>query len=412
VITTTPNSQDDPSGEFAYQIRAGSLHFRLEFYDYGPTKVKRMMESQAIYNFIYAEYTYLELGRGEEWFKAQCRDMLNDMAEIKKELLLHWPLSTSGSVFTEEQLDTIKRYKKNIIGAIPIKPRLGIAPPDLEFTFLEVPDVEIPYILTFDPSSGVGVDYSSYILIHPDDMRPIGGVKTNSADNDAIECMTEYLMCELFPKSIIVIERNHYLGIVVINHLLKIEGMEARIYYEEKEKEAERTVGKMVVKSKKKVREYGVTTGKESREIMFRHLFQIVDEHPELLAYQPLQDEVRTLCRTKTGKIEARKGFHDDVLMSYLIGVYAFRHEKPVLRGMLSRMRTSKMQQSMNMVSVLNTSLISPASLVASVNPNREVITVDEYIKHSESNEQQVRQKRMSSLIANLNSGYGMDSLF
>ena len=84
---------------------------------------------------------------------------------------------------------------------------------------------------------------------------------------------------------------------------------------------AERTVGKMVVKNKRRVRVYGVDTSVGSREIMIRHLFQLVTELPHLLSYAVLQDEIRTLHRKKTGKIEARSGFHDDVLMSFFLQV-------------------------------------------------------------------------------------------
>ena len=112
--------------------------------------------------------------------------------------------------------------------------------------------------------------------------------------------------------------------------------------------------GKLVMRQKRKVRVYGVDTTADSREAMFRHLFQIMDEHPQLICCSAIQDEIRTLHRKKTGKIEHRAGFHDDQLMAWLIGVYADRHEQPVLRGMLGRMRTTKVQASMDVVAALN----------------------------------------------------------
>jgi hypothetical protein len=276
------NSQDDPSGEFAYMVRNGALHFRLEFYDYGPAKVRQMIDEQAEYNFLYAEYQYWEIGRDEAWFKEQCRELLNDQVKIKREILLVWPMSTDGSVFAEEQLDVLSKYKAEVVATMPVRPRKGNAPPNLEFLFTEMPDPSVPYILSIDTSGGVGRDYTAFTLSHPDDMRTVGTMKTNTADDEALRAISEHVAVDLFPKSVIIVERN-YLGIVVINHLLKVPGLEPRMFYLEKEKEAERTIGKMVVKSRKKVRVYGVDTTADSREAMFRHLFQIVDELPALL---------------------------------------------------------------------------------------------------------------------------------
>ena len=403
-LRTQMNSQDDPSGEFAYMVRNGALHFRLEFYDYGPTKVRQMIDEQAEYNFLYAEYQYWEIGRSEEWFKEQCRELLNDQVKIKREILLVWPMSTEGSVFTEEQLDNLSKYKAEIVATLPVRPRDGHCPPNLEFVLTEMPDPNLPYILSVDTSGGVGQDYTALVLSHPDDMRHVGTLKTNTADDEVVRLIVKHILLDLFPKAIVVVERN-YLGIVVINYLLKIPGLEPRIFYLEKDREAERTVGKMVIRQKKKVRVYGVDTSADSREAMFRHLFQIVDELPGLLRSPAIQDEIRTLYRKKTGKIEHRPGFHDDQLMAWLIAVYADRHEQPVLRGMLGRMRTDKRQASMDTVAALNVvgaRVPAPAAITGRV----EGMTLDDYaaresVKNVDENAR--RRQMMADMVASLN---------
>jgi hypothetical protein len=404
VITTTPNSQDDPSGEFAYMVRNGALHFRLEFYDYGPTKVRQMIAEQAEYNFLYAEYQYYEIGRTKEWFLEQCRELLNDQVKIKRELLLVWPMTTDGAVFTEEQLDHLTKYKGEIVATLPVRPRDGGCPPNLEFIFTEMPDPSIPYLLSIDTSGGVGQDYTAFVLSHPDDLRQIGTLKTNTADDEALRAISKHILVDLFPKAIAIVERN-YLGIVVINYLLKIPGMEPRIFYLEKEKEAERVVGKLVMKSKKKVRVYGVDTTAESREAMFRHLFQIIDELPALIRSPSIQDEIRTLWRKKTGKIEHRPGFHDDQLMAWLIAVYADRHEQPVLRGMLGRQRTMKVQQSMDVVAALNVAG-DRAPVPAAITGTASDMTLDDYAARetAKSTDESARRRNlMATMVAALN---------
>lgn len=413
VITTTPNSQDHPSGEFAYMVRNGALHFRLEFYDYGPARVKQMIDEQAEYNFLYAEYQYYEIGRSEEWFREQCRELLNDQVKIKRELLLVWPMSTEGSVFTEEQLERLGLHKKPVVASLPIRPRRGACPPNLEFVFTEMPDPHLPYVLTVDTSGGVGRDYTAFVLSHPDDMRTVGVMKTNTADDEVLRTVAEHLMVTVFPKCVAVIERN-YLGIVVINHLLKVPGVEPRIFYLEKDREAERTVGKLVVRQKRKVRVYGVDTTPESREAMFRHLFQIVDEHPHLVASSAIQDEIRTLHRKKTGKIEHRAGFHDDQLMAWLLGVYAARHEQPVLQGMLGRQRTARVQASMDVVAALNvTGLQTVTTNLAAITGQAQDMTLDDYARRAaehQADEALRRRSQMAAMVASLNQGADFDA--
>ena len=58
---------------------------------------------------------------------------------------------------------------------------------------------------------------------------------------------------------------------------------------------------------------------------MFNQILSyIVNEEPEAIICPELFDEMKTLERSTRGnKIEARQGAHDDVIMSYLIGLYA-----------------------------------------------------------------------------------------
>ena len=413
-VTTTPNNLDDPAGDFAYQLRGGSLRFRLEFYDLGPTRVRELIDTQAEYPFLYAEYTYTELGRSEAWFRTQCRELMNDMVKIKRELLLVWPMSGEGSVFAEEQLDRLRTYARPIVATIPVRPRnKDYVPPGLEVEFNEMPDPVVPYVVGVDTATGAGLDYCAFVFSHPSDMRQIGVIRSNTADDDAVKVIATHIFVDLFPNAVAVVERNH-LGIVLINHLIKNERIEPRIFYLEKEKVAERTIGKQVLRTKSKVRVYGVDTTATSREVMMRHLFQIVDELPHLVTLEAVQDEIRTLQRKKTGKIEHRSGFHDDRLMAWLMAVYADRHDQPVLRHLLARVGSTRVQTAVNSVAVLNTATdVSPAAAVAIATGTQQIEGVEEYIRRAEEqrhDEAASRRRRLAGMVASLNMGGEMET--
>lgn len=422
-ITTTPNMIDDPSGAFAFKLRNGSLRFREGFYDLGPRRVKELIDTQAEFPFIYAEYTWEQLGRSPEWFRTQCRELMGDMLKIKREILLVWPMSGEGSIFVEEQLDRLATFKKPIVVSLPVQPREGQVPPGLTIDFVEMPDPNVPYIVSVDTATGAGLDYHAFVFLHPHDMRQIGVLRNNTTDDDQLKAIAKFIFVEMFPNSIPVIERN-YLGIVLINFLVKEERIEPRLFYLEKEKVAERAIGKHVVRQKSIVRVYGVDTTADSREAMMRHLFQIVEELPHLITLESIQNEIKTLQRKKTGKIEHRSGFHDDQLMAFLIGIYADRHDQPVLRRLLARSRSVETSVAVNTISNLNTeSGLSPIAVQNQLGGTRRegsvsaegerVSGVEEYIRSEMARREKgitgPSTKQLGYLVASLNTDSGGD---
>ena len=67
-----------------------------------------------------------------------------------------------------------------------------------------------------------------------------------------------------------------------------------------------------------------IWTGRESRELMFGLLENFVIEHKESFVGEYIIDDLMKLVRTRTGKIEAQKGFHDDNIMSFLMCLYLY----------------------------------------------------------------------------------------
>jgi len=410
-ITTTPNFISVDCGEFAFRIRSGSLPFRFQFYDLGPTRVRELMDTQAEYPFIYIEYSYREIGRSEKWFRTQCKELLNDRVKIKREILLDWPMSGEGSIFDEDELDELKRHECQTASVLPIKVRRGNAPTGLELVFAEVPDPTLPYIIGFDTASGEGLDYTAAVISHPHDMRQVGYLRTNTADDEAVKAIAEHILVDLFSNSIAVVERN-YLGLVLVNHLIRDARIEPRVFYLEKVKSTERTVGKggRALVLKRKTRVYGVDTTAESREAMMRHLFQIVQELPQLIRLSVVQNEIKTLHRKRSGKIEHRPGFHDDTLMAWLMTVYADRHEQPVLRSMLAKQVGGKAALAVARVGALNLpqDAGSPEVAAAVAAGESRDLTLDEYLARDanrDKDEAAQKRRQLADAIAALNGG-------
>ena len=76
----------------------------------------------------------------------------------------------------------------------------------------------------------------------------------------------------------------------------------------------------------------GLDTTAKVRDIMINEiLFGIVNQRPELINNTSIMDEIKTLQRKRTGKIEHADGKHDDQLFSYLIGLYPLLFDNNII---------------------------------------------------------------------------------
>lgn len=322
LITTTPAMLDDPSGAYCYSMIDQSLEFDERWYDKTIEEVLSIIENESKNNFVYIEFTYLQLGRDEEWFKNQCKELNNDLFKIKREILLQWLLASNESIFSEEQLANLEIFseEKHNYGKFYIK----------DYKFKVLGDIKNPfkksYIISIDIAGGLSADSTVITITDPSTFKPVAEFSSNTIGNsDLVELVVE-LVQKMFPVSVVVPERNNG-GIAFIDSLMKTSIVN-NLYYEMREKKAEKVIedvrkqNKRTVKSK--VRYYGIQTDKTSRKIMIEEiLYMIVNDMPEVITSRKIFNEIKTLIRTKRGKIEHRQGCHDDSLFSYLVGMYA-----------------------------------------------------------------------------------------
>jgi hypothetical protein len=128
-----------------------------------------------------------------------------------------------------------------------------------------------------------------------------------------------------FINSFLVVESNS-IGRGILDNLM-YTNIENRIYYEYKKKVAQKKVSNKLVNiasksqtvNKEKI--YGVFTDEINRTNMITILFDMVNNNPDLIIDSDIFDEIRTLERKKTGKIEHKASCNDDQLFSYLIGL-------------------------------------------------------------------------------------------
>ena len=329
-ISTTPNDRDSYEGAYAYSILDSAVKFDNSWYDLTLKDIKRIIDTKSNNNFVYIKFSYKELGRSEAWFRNQCRELNNDLMKIKRELLLEWTLANDRSPFTEEQLDDISKFIKekpvNIMYFKKIYPFSA---------YEELTDIfTTNWIIAIDIGGGMQQDFTVISIINPQTKKLTAIYKSNNILSTELIELIEDMLSTFMPNAVIVPERNS-LGIAILDLMAKSNIIRPRLYYEIKERVAERVVGDPklheISKTKNKVQVYGQTTDKKSRDIMFNEILAyMVEYEKEAFICPELFDELRTLERNNRGRIEARIGCHDDVIMSYLIGLYALLYGRNI----------------------------------------------------------------------------------
>jgi hypothetical protein len=317
-ITTTPNNVDTPHGAFCHKMIDKAAPFNIQCFDMNDDELIDYMKKNSSNDFIFVQFTYLELGRSEKWLEQQIRFFQGDLAKVKRELLLEWPRSTDASIFTENQLDLVFMH---------------IRPPTMQLNvngyfidFYESPDFNTNYIISCDVAGGLSQDSTAISIIAPDDFRIVGDFRNNKIDTDSTRKLLESLLKNYFRNGILIVERNSY-GLNIIQTLMKDRQIEPRMVSEERETLGEKTQRDgFTVRKKSKNIVYGIDTNVRTRKLMLELLPEIIDTEYDKVVSEKLYRDLAGLERKRNGKVEHSNTSHDDNLMSYLIFRYALHH--------------------------------------------------------------------------------------
>ena len=329
-ITTTPNDRDSYEGAYAYSILDGAVRFDNTWYDKSYSEIKNIIDTNSSNNFVYIKFGYKDLGRDERWFRNQCRELNNDLMKIKRELLLEWTLANDRSPFSEEQLSSISSFVRDEPISYMYFNKIYKFNVYEEFHDMFTTN----WIIAIDIGGGLQQDFTVITIIDPRTKRLKAIYRSNSILSDELIELVENMVDTFLPNAVIVPERNS-LGIPILDRMAKSNIIRPRLYYEVKDRMAERKVDdprkNEMAKFKTRVQVYGQVTDKKSRDIMFNEILAyMVENEPDAIICPELFGELKTLERNNRGKIEARQGGHDDVVMAWLIGLYALMYGKNI----------------------------------------------------------------------------------
>lgn len=345
LLTTTPSSLDIPEGKFVHDtLIEQAMDFDEKMYDYyferGLDWLADFVANNSNNYFVVVKFSYKQLGKSEAWLQEQLRKMNNNMTLVKRELLLEWTYSSDDSLLDEETLNKIAQYAdRDYVSKLLILDKYMLY-------YIRQPSniFKKNYVISMDIAGGLGRDKTAITVIDPKDNLPTAVMYSNKMTVvDLVEVTCE-LLDRYFPMGIVVPELN-YSGNTFMELMLKKGKYNSNLFYTIKETKAERIIQEdrdIFAKAKKKYvrkekRVYGINTTAATRKIMVEDiLFNLINNKPESFNNRDIFKELKTLERKKTGKIEHSDSGHDDILMSYLIGLFAILFEQKSMKRFLT----------------------------------------------------------------------------
>ena len=345
LLTTTPSSLDIPEGKFVHDtLIEQAMDFDEKMYDYyferGLEWLADFVANNSNNYFVVVKFSYKQLGKSEAWLQEQLRKMNNNMTLVKRELLLEWTYSSDDSLLDEETLNKIAQYAdRDYVSKLLILDKYMLY-------YMRQPSniFKKNYVISMDIAGGLGRDKTAITVIDPKDNLPTAVMYSNKMTVvDLVEVTCE-LLDRYFPMGIVVPELN-YSGNTFMELMLKKGKYNSNLFYTIKETKAERIIQEdrdIFAKAKKKYvrkekRVYGINTTAATRKIMVEDiLFNLINNKPESFNNRDIFKELKTLERKKTGKIEHSDSGHDDILMSYLIGLFAILFEQKSMKRFLT----------------------------------------------------------------------------
>lgn len=326
IFSSTPGDLDSPAGQAAQEILDRTCKWSESYYDLGADKAKEIIAANAKNGICYIEYSYKQLGLGEEWFRKLCSLVNGDPTAIKRELLLQRIRGSKDSPFSEEDLMAIQEIKPVVVEEHYL----------LEIYQLNVYKTlrrDIPYLVGVDVATGVNNDNTAVSIVNPYTLQIDAEFRSPVMGYPDLKRFLYQLIKKYIPRGLLCIEKNHG-GDSVIQDLRETV-LNRNIYHSMSKELVDDNTTKInnghIEREVERRRNHGVFTGPKSRSLMMDLLFLTVQEHKDRITSHFIIDDILKLVR-KNGKVQAAAGKHDDSIMSYLIALYVYTYGKNLNR--------------------------------------------------------------------------------
>ena len=310
-ITTTPGDLATPHGAFAYKMKEDAIPFSEHMYDMKRDKLfDRINNTPDKTDFIFIQFSYLQLGETEDWYLKRAKKMANPL-KARREYLLEWINSNGNSPFDPDDIE--------LIGDLSNQKALGVEEYRInKYYTLRVYEEyhgKKPVLIGVDVSGSLGRDCTAVVVVNPETLKPMAVFKSNMIPSDHLRKFLITLVTKRYPHCILSIENNS-VGKPLLDEL-RDTSISRCIYKERKKKNIDQGIHSFTKNRKQEVVEYGHNVNPTTRPQMMEMLENIVHYSPAHMAIPELYEEIQHM-ELRNGRIDHSSATHDDVTMAYL----------------------------------------------------------------------------------------------
>ena len=267
--------------------------------------------------------------RDDDWFKKTTGNM--SKRQIAQEFLCDF--TTSGDTFLDN--DALDRLRNNIVKPID---RSG---DDNNVWIWKYPLSEHDYIMSADVARGDAKDYSTFHVIDTNTGEVVCEYKGKIRPDNFAILLNEFGL--KYNKAILCPENNSY-GYATILKLLELRY--PRLYYKRKSNAA--YVGNYIPPSTPD--QAGFNTNGKTRGTVLAKLEEMIRNN-QVVSYSSRFFEELKVFTWQSGKVQAKRGFNDDLVMSLAIGCWLYdgssdysKNSKDLNNAMLNAMSVHRNQ--------------------------------------------------------------------
>lgn len=328
-FSCTPGDLDTSMGQEAQEVLSHTTKWSEHMYDMrydslndDKNELLQYVKNNGGNGIVYIEYSYKQLGLTDEWLRNMYNKIQNPVV-VKREILLQRIRGSSDSPFDQEDIEYMASMVQPIIDELYLCDHF-------RFDIYKKLERLTPYLVSIDCSTGTNGDSNAITVINPYTVRPDAEFKCPYIGETQFEKLIIELVQQHLPRACIIIERNS-VGDGIIDHLLN-SPIRSNLYFDKNKDLVEANLAdqsnvvSMLKRQGDQKKFYGVYTDNKSREDMMAILFRRVAEFKDDFVTKNITDDIAHLVRFKSGKVAAQIGFHDDSIMSYLIGMYVWYH--------------------------------------------------------------------------------------
>ena len=320
LFTSTPGNIDSRDGQSAEEFingntetgARGMLKWTDSMFDMDIRKLYNVVHSAKSYNgIVFVEHTWKQLKKSYEWYEKACEGVRYNPEVIAREINLQRLRGTSKSPFKRTDImyliNNVLEAKETVDYSDNLSP----------IRLYDKLNKRTPYLLVVDPAEGLSGDNMAMSVINPYTEKPVAEFESPYITQPKMAKMIVKFMDNYCPKSVIVVENNK--GRELLHNLLDSK-YAANVWFDTDKLGNKESIDKNEPDTSGE-KALGFNTNTKTRPILYGILENMVSEEPDKLNSKLLVDAICALERTRTGRIEAAQGKHDDMVMAYLIGI-------------------------------------------------------------------------------------------